>query len=65
MPIDSATDASRFWPTSVSRRRDSRNEPVRDERAEPAAERAEDVAAQPDGRGDEDEETGKELRGCR
>ena len=34
-----------------------------DERAETAPERAEDVAAQSHGRGDEDEETGKELEG--
>ena len=38
--------------------------PVCDERAEPAAERAEHVAAQADGGGDEDEETGERLEGA-
>ena len=39
--------------------------PRGDERAETAAERAEDVAAQPDGRRDEDEQTGQLLERAR
>ena len=62
-PSESATDAARFWPTSVSRRRRQPERAGGDERAEAAAERAEDVAAQADGRGDEDEQTGEQLEG--
>ena len=62
-PNDSATDGDEVLADLVSRRRDSRNVAGGDERAEPAAERAEHVAAQADGGGDEDEEAGKLLEG--
>ena len=58
-------DAARFWPTSVSRRRRHAEGTGVDRGAEPAAERAEHVAAHADGGGDEDEEAGKAIRGCR
>ena len=61
---DIEIDAARFWPTSVSRRRDMPEGAGVDSGAEAAAERAEHVAAHADGGGDEDEQTGEGFEGA-
>ena len=59
---DIDSDAARFWPTSVSRRRRHAERTGVHRGAEAAAEGAEHVAPHADGGGDEDEEAGKASR---
>ena len=62
---DSASEATRFWPTRVSVRREQAIGAGVDRGAEPAAEGAEDVAAHADRGGHEDEQSGQLLERAR